>query len=209
MLRKTMTLTMPRRPSSADVVGSPVAAHSGGCGCCHGPGQMLTWRCVKYFPSQLNGPSRCVSVFRIRSIASQKRSTMPIGFALPDAISLPPDFTKPISSRPRHITSAMAYSSAMRTGSFRTVMSVPRLRMRTFLVWRARTPRMSGAAPKRQLIPAWCSFETTLIPRSSQSRYSSSASSNRSAATFGSQYLFGKLPRTESAPSRTCWGTKG
>ena len=90
----------------------------------------------------------------MRSIASQKRSTMPIGFALPEAISLPPDFTKPISRRPRVITSAIAYSSATRTGSLRTVMSVPRLRMRTFFVCRASTPRMSGAAPKRQLMPA-------------------------------------------------------
>jgi len=89
-----------------------------------------------------------------RSIASQKRSTMPIGLALPEAISLPPDFTKPISRRPRHMTSAVAYSSATRTGSLRTVISVPRLRIRTFFVWRARTPRISGLAPKRQLIPA-------------------------------------------------------
>src|SRR5207237_7721037 len=53
------------------------------------------------------------------------------------------------------------------------------------------------------------SFETTLMPRSSHSRYSSSASSNRSAATFGSQYLFGRLARTESTLSRTDWGTNG
>ena len=90
----------------------------------------------------------------MRSIASQKRSTMPIGLALPDAISVPPDFTKPISSRPREITSAVAYSSATRTGSVRTVISVPRLRMRTFRVWRARMPRISGLAPNRQLMPA-------------------------------------------------------
>ena len=90
----------------------------------------------------------------MRSIASQNRSTTPIGFALPEAISLPPDFTNPISSRPREITSAVAYSSATRTGSVRTVISVPRLRMRTFRVWRARMPRTSGLAPIRQLMPA-------------------------------------------------------
>src|SRR3954471_3540955 len=47
------------------------------------------------------------------------------------------------------------------------------------------------------------------MPRSSQSRYSSSASSNKSAAIFGSQYLFGKLPRTESVASRIDGGTNG
>src|SRR5262245_40642335 len=70
-------------------------------------------------------------------------------------------------------------------------------------------PRISGLAPKRQLTPEWCSLETTLMPRSSQRRYSSSASSNRSAASFGSQYLLGRLPRTESARSRTSCGTNG
>ena len=83
---------------------------------------MLTWRWVKCLPSQLNGPSCVVSVLSIRSIASQKRSRMPIGLALPEAISVPPDLTKPISSRPREITSAVAYSSATRTGSWRTVI---------------------------------------------------------------------------------------
>src|SRR5262249_35286273 len=47
------------------------------------------------------------------------------------------------------------------------------------------------------------------MPRPSQRRYSSSASSNRSAAIFGSQYLLGRLPRTESARSRTSCGTNG
>src|SRR4029077_15554412 len=44
---------------------------------------------------------------------------------------------------------------------------------------------------------------------SSQSRYSSSASWNRSAAILGSQYRFGRLPRTDSAASRTSGGTNG
>ena len=47
------------------------------------------------------------------------------------------------------------------------------------------------------------------MPMSSQSRYSSSTSSKRSAAIFGSQCLFGRLPRTESAALRTSWGTNG
>src|SRR4029077_9345440 len=46
-------------------------------------------------------------------------------------------------------------------------------------------------------------------PMSSQSRYSSSASWNRSAAILGSQYRFGRLPRTDSAASRTSGGTNG
>ena len=71
-----------------------------------------------------------------------------------EAISLPPDLTKPISSRPRLITSAVAYSSAMRTGSGRSVISVPRLRMRAFLVWRASIPSSMGFAASRELIPA-------------------------------------------------------
>src|SRR5262245_6839792 len=145
----------------------------------------------------------------MRSIASQKRSMLPTGLVLPEAISVPPDLTKPMSRRPRHITSAVAYSSATRTGSFRTVTSVPRLRIRTRRVCLASTPRISGLAPKRQLIPAWCSLETTLIPMSSHSRYSSSASSKRSAATRGSQYRLGRLARTESASSSTCCGTNG
>ena len=81
------------------------------------------------------------------SIASQKRSTKPTGLALPDTISLSPDLTKPISSRPREMTSAVAYSSAIRTGSGRTETSVPSDRMRTFLVWRAMIPRIIVLAP--------------------------------------------------------------
>ena len=83
----------------------------------------------------------------IRSIASQNRSRMPIGLALPEAISVPPDLTKPISSRPREMTSAVAYSSATRTGSLRTVTSVPMLSRRIFLVWRATMPSTTGLAP--------------------------------------------------------------
>ena len=56
------------------------------------------------------------------------------GLALLDAISLPPDLTKPISRRPREMTSAVAYSSATRTGSGRSEISVPRLRMRALRV---------------------------------------------------------------------------
>ena len=170
---------------------------------------MFTWRCVKCLPSQLNGPSWLVSVFTIRSIASQKRSTMPMGLALPDTISLSPDLTKPISSRPREITSAVAYSSAMRTGSRRTVTSVPWLRMRTLLVCRAMVPRIIGLAPYRLLIPEWCSIDTMFTPRSSHSRCSSRHSWNRSAAIFGSQYRLGRLPRTESACASTSGGTNG
>ena len=81
------------------------------------------------------------------SIASQNRSTKPTGLALPEAISVPPDLTKPISSRPREMTSAVAYSSAIRTGSVRTEIKVPNDRMRTFLVWRAAMPRIIGLAP--------------------------------------------------------------
>src|SRR5262249_30114239 len=50
---------------------------------------------------------------------------------------------------------------------------------------------------------------TTFRPCSSQSTNSSRHSSNRSAATRGSQYLFGRLARTESAASRMCCGTNG
>ncbi len=114
---------------------------------------MFTWRWVKCLPSQLKGPSWWLSVLRMRSIASQKRSMLPTGFMLPEAISVPPDFTNPISRRPRQITSAVAYSSATRTGSWRIVTRVPRLRIRTLRVCRARMPRIKGLAPKRQLIP--------------------------------------------------------
>src|SRR3989441_10069156 len=131
------------------------------------------------------------------------------GLALAEAISVPPDFTKPISRRPREMTSAVAYSSATRTGSFRTEIRVPRLRMRTWRVWRARIPTSSGLAPSSELIPAWCSTASTLSPRSSHRRNSSMTSSKRSAAIFGSQYLFGRLARTESAALRTSCGTNG
>src|SRR5262249_7608530 len=50
---------------------------------------------------------------------------------------------------------------------------------------------------------------TTLSPTSSHSMNSSRHSSNRSAATRGSQYLFGRLARTESASSRMSCGTNG
>src|SRR5262245_61290306 len=200
---------MPRRPTSAAVSGSPVADHMRGYGCCHGRGQMFTWRWVKYLPSQLNGPSWWLSAFLMRSIASQYRSTFPTGLALADAISVPPDLTKPISRRPREMTSAVAYSSATRTGSDRSEIRVPRLRMRTLRVWRARMPTSMGLAPSRELIPAWCSIASTLRPRSSHSRNSSITSSNRSAETLGSQYLFGRLALTESAASSTSWGTNG
>src|SRR5262249_52879555 len=50
---------------------------------------------------------------------------------------------------------------------------------------------------------------TTFRPCSSQSTNSSRHSSKRSAATRGSQYLFGRLARTESAASRMCCGTNG
>jgi hypothetical protein len=62
------------------------------------------------------------------------RSTLLTGLALFEAISLPPDLTKPISKRPREMTSAVAYSSAMRTGSGRNDTNVPRLRMRAWRV---------------------------------------------------------------------------
>ena len=81
--------------------------------------------------------------------------------------------------------------------------------MRTFRVWRARMPRISGLAPKSELIPAWCSMATTLSPRSSHSRNSSRTSSNRSAAIFGSQYRLGRLARTRVGASSTSWGTNG
>src|SRR5262249_2208664 len=50
---------------------------------------------------------------------------------------------------------------------------------------------------------------TTLSPTSSHSMNSSRHSSNRSAATRGSQYLLGRLARTESARASTSSGTKG
>src|SRR5437879_7545899 len=46
-------------------------------------------------------------------------------------------------------------------------------------------------------------------PTSSHRRYSSRTSWNNWEATFGSQYLFGKLPRTDSEPSSTSSGTNG
>src|SRR5262245_21332141 len=48
-----------------------------------------------------------------------------------------------------------------------------------------------------------------LRPTSSHSRYSSRHSSKSRAATSGSQYAFGRLPRTESALRRTSSGTNG
>ena len=110
-----------------------VAAQNSGRGCWYGRGQMLTCGWVKNLPSQLNGPSCVVSAFSIRSIASHSRSRMRIGLASPDTISVAPDLTKPISSRPFEMTSIVAYSSAIRTGSGRTVTSVPRDRMRDLL----------------------------------------------------------------------------
>ena len=76
------------------------------------------------------------------------------GLALADAISVPPDLTKPISRRPREITSAVAYSSATRTGSRRSEISVPRLRMRAFRVCRARMLTSIGLEPRSELMPA-------------------------------------------------------
>ena len=170
---------------------------------------MLTWGWVKNWPSQLNGPSCEVSAFSIRSIASHSRSRSRIGFASPEAISVPPDFTKPICKRPFEITSSVAYSSATRTGSGRTVTSVPRLKILAFFVIRATIAVTSGLAPQRLLIPAWCSVVTMLMPRSSQSACSSNTSSNSLEAIFGSQYRFGKAARTESAWASTSLGTNG
>ena len=87
-----------------------------------------------------------------------------MGFALAEAISLPPDFTKPISRRPREMTSAVAYSSATRTGSCRSEISVPSVRMRTCRVCRARIPRSIGLDASSELMPAWCSMASTLMP---------------------------------------------
>jgi len=144
---------MPRRPSSAQVGMSLVAAQNSGRGCWYGRGQMFTCGWVKNFPSQLNGPSWEVSAFSIRSMASHSRSRMRIGLASPDTISVAPDLTKPISSRPREITSMVAYSVATRTGSGRTVINVPNERIRTFFVRRATMPVMTGLAAQRLLIP--------------------------------------------------------
>ena len=132
---------------------------------------------MKNLPSQLNGPSCVVSAFSIRSIASHSRSRMRIGLASPDTISVAPDLTKPISSRPFEMMSIVAYSSATRTGSGRTVISVPSDRMRDFFVMLATTPVMTGLAAHRLLIPEWCSLVTMWMPRSSHSRYSSKISS--------------------------------
>ena len=68
-----------------------------------------------------------------------------MGFALAEAISLPPDFTKPISRRPREMTSAVAYSSATRTGSCRSEISVPSVRIRDL-------PRLPGEDPEEHRI---------------------------------------------------------
>ena len=114
---------------------------------------MLTWGWIKNLPSQLKGPSCVTSAFSIRSIASHSRSRMRIGLASPDTISVAPDLTKPISSRPFDNTSIVAYSSAIRTGSGRTVISVPSERMRAFVVSRATMPVMTGLAAHRLLIP--------------------------------------------------------
>ncbi len=78
---------------------------------------------------------------------------MRIGLASPETISVAPDLTKPISSRPFEMTSIVAYSSAIRTGSGRTVIRVPSDRMRAFLVSRATTPVMTGLAAHRLLMP--------------------------------------------------------
>ena len=64
----------------------------------------------------------------------------------PDAISVAPDLTKPICSRPPDRTSIVAYSSATRTGSGRTVTRVPSERIFAFVVVRATAPVMTGLA---------------------------------------------------------------
>ena len=115
---------------------------------------MLTCRWLKCLPSQLNGPSWVVSAFLIRSIASQYRSSLLTGLTLEDAISVPPDFTNPMSKRPFARISAVAYSSAIRTGSGRNDINVPRLSTRTFRVWRHRMLVTIGLAPISELMPA-------------------------------------------------------
>ncbi len=70
-------------------------------------------------------------------------------------------------------------------------------------------PVTTGLEPIRLLMPAWCSMQTTFMPRSSQSRNSSITSSKSVAATFGSQRLFGSTARTECDASRIALSTKG
>ena len=58
-----------------------------------------------------------------------------------------------MSRRPRLSTSIVAYSVATRTGSGRTVISVPSDRIRTLCVNRATMPVMTGLAAHRLLMP--------------------------------------------------------
>ena len=166
---------------------------------------MLTWAWVKNLPSQLNGPSCEVSDFSIRSIASHSRSRMRIGLALPETISVAPDLTKPMSSRPRDNTSIVAYSVATRTGSGRTVISVPSDRIRTFLVSRCDdTPAFDDRTrgPEIRLIPEWCSLVTICRPISSQSQlfFNTPPRINRLRSPARNK-LFGRLARTSRGNS--------
>jgi len=67
-------------------------------------------------PSQLNGPSWLVIAFSIKSCASQKRSNQVGGIGVGGEISNGTPLTKPISMRPREMTSSIEYSSATRIG---------------------------------------------------------------------------------------------
>ena len=118
-------IVMPRAAASRALPSLPTGVQTGGCGSWYGRGQTLTERYWKCVPSQLNGPSCEVIAFRIKSCASQKRSTRSAGFVLAGEISNGTPLTKPISSRPREITSIVAYSSATRIGSLRLPIGMP------------------------------------------------------------------------------------
>ena len=74
-----------------------------------------------------------------------------VGLELAGLISVGTPRTKPTSSRPREMQSIIAISSAMRTGSPRLATGLPRIRMRAFLVCRARIAAGSGTQESMQL----------------------------------------------------------
>ena len=166
-------IVMPRAAASRALPSLPTGVQTGGCGCWYGRGQTLTERYWKCVPSQLNGPSCEVIAFRIRSCASQKRSTRSAGLVLAGEISNGTPLTKPMSSRPREITSIIEYSSATRIGSLRLPIGMPSASRRTFLVSRARIAIGIVQTDSAQVAVAWCSLVMMLMPSSSHSAHSS------------------------------------
>jgi hypothetical protein len=104
--------------------------------------------------------------------------------------------TKPISTRPREITSSIEYSSATRTASKRLPIGMPRHNSRAFFVSRARIAIGIVQTESMQVAVAWCSFTMMLSPSSSHRAHSSSPRWYRSAAILGSQSRFGTTLRS-------------